>query len=205
MTTLMQLRRLVRSRMGVPVGDDFMTDAVLDDHINLALQTIDAEAHWPWTEVGEVVTLTNAAPDIVPTADWRVTRAVFYGEQELGLVAPGDLLRMFDFSADRPVAWCPIGDVLSVRPKPNGSIDVTHYYFRQSAWLADDVDVPRLPNEYTGAVVAKAAELLATRESSGGDTARHGTEYKSWIERMRKDMRRSTTGTHVRVRPGGWV
>jgi hypothetical protein len=43
MATLMELRRLTRSRLGIPVSDDFITDAVLDDHINLAVQAIEGE------------------------------------------------------------------------------------------------------------------------------------------------------------------
>jgi hypothetical protein len=205
MSNLMQLRRLVRSRMGVPMSDDFMPDSVLDDHINLALQTIDAEAHWPWAEVGEVVTLTPGDPDITPTTNWRATRAVFAGEVELGLAAPADVLRMFDRSADTPSVWCPMNDVVAIRPKPNSTIEVTHYFYAQCAWLADDGDQPSLPSQYMGAVIAKAAELLATRESSGGDVSRHSGEYEKWIARMRKDMRRSTGGIHVRVRPGSWI
>jgi len=204
-TNLMQLRRLVRARVGVPVTDDFLPDHILDDHINLACQTIDSEGRWPWNEVGEVVTLTGASPDIIPAEDWRSTRAVIHDQRELGLVAPADLLRVFDLTSDLPTVWCPMGDVIAVRAKPAGTIEVMHYYYRECMWLYDDNDSPRLPGAYTGALVAKAAELLATRESSGGDVSRHAEEYAKWVTRMRRETRRSTTGVHVRVRPGNWV
>lgn len=204
-TNLMQMRRLVRSRLGVPLDDDFMLDNILNDHINLALQTLDAEAHWPWTDATQAVTLTNAVPDIPPPTDWRATRAIFYEDREMELVSPGDLLRMFDVSQDIPTIWCPMSNVIAVRPKPNQPVTVTHYYYRQQVWLVDDADAPTLPGEYTGAVVAKAAELLSARESSGGDASRHGAEYTSWVNRMRRDLRRSTSSTRVRVRPGSWV
>src|SRR4051812_24996942 len=103
--TLMQLRRLVRSRMGIPIDDDFMQDTVLDDHINLALQAVSAEGHWPWDDAVEEVHLTAAAPDIVPSKDWRVTRGVIYGHAELALVAPVDLLMLNDVTADVPSVW----------------------------------------------------------------------------------------------------
>ena len=204
-TNLMQLRRLVRARVGVPLTDDFLPDHVLDDHINLACQTLDAEAHWPWTEAGDVVTLTPDAPDITPAMDWRATRAVVWQEKDLTLVAPADLLRIYAWTADSPAVWAPVGDVIAVRPKVNAPINVTHLYYRQCMWMYGDADVPMIPGEYTGAIVAKAAELLATRESSGGDVTRHGAEYDKWVARMRRDMRRSTSGVHVRVRPGGWI
>lgn len=204
-TNLMQLRRLVRSRLGVPLDDDFFSDSTLDDHINLALQTLDAEAHWPWTDVGEIVTLTPDRYDIAPPSDWRATRTIVYQQNELQLVAPADLMRYFDTSADIPQLWCPLSGAIAVRPKPNGTVKVSHYYYRQAMWLAQDTDTPDLPGEYLGAVVAKAAELLSTRESAGSDATRHGAEYTAWVNRMKRDMRRSTAGTHVRVRPGSWV
>ena len=204
-TNLMQLRRLVRARIGVPLTDDFLPDHVLDDHINLACQTLDAEARWPWAEMAETATLTSTSPDITPTDDWRATRAVLYQERELKLVAPADILRMSDLSSDLPAVWCPLNDVIAVRPKTASSVDVIHYFYRQCMWMADDADAPMIPGEYTGAIVAKAAELLATRESSGGDVTRHAAEYAGWVARMRRDTRRSTTGITVRVRPGSWL
>ena len=202
---LMQLRRLVRSRMGVPLDDDFMSDSVLDDHINLACQSLDAEAHWPWTDMAEAVTLTSTSPDIVPAMDWRATRSITYQKRELALVAPADLLRVFAWTSDVPTMWSPVNDLIAVRPKPNHAVEVIHHYYRQCMWMVEDGDTPMFPHEYTGAIVAKAAELLSARESSGGDAARHGTEYTGWVTRMRRDMRRSTGPVTVRVRPGGWV
>jgi len=203
--TLMHLRRLVRSRLGVPLDDDFMQDNVLDDHINLALQVIDAEAHWPWLEGSETAVLQPAMPYLVPAPGWRATKSVFFGDRELTLVAPGDIMRLWDYTADAPEVWCPVIGSISVRPKPAVSFLVNHFFYRTEDWLYDDGAMPSLPAAYTGAVVAKAAELLSARESSGGDATRHGAEYDKWIARMRRDLRRSTGPVKVRVRPGGWV
>lgn len=204
-TNLMQLRRLVRSRLGIPLDDDFMPDNVLDDHINLALQTIDAEAHWPWADALTSVAITPGDPGFTVEKDWRATRAVFYEDRELMFVAPADLLRWNDVNADVPSVWTVVGDRIDIRAIPNGDMPLTHLWYRQAAWLYKDAEAPSLPGEYTGAVVAKAAELLAQRESSGGDANRHAGEYVEWISRMRKDMRRSTPGARARVRPGSWV
>lgn len=203
--TLMQLRRLVRSRLGIPIDDAFMADRVLDDHINLAVQTIEAEARWPWTDAADLVTLNAEHPDIELSTDWRATRNVMFAGQELALVAPADVFTWFTDVAEIPKVWCPMGDVVVVRPTPSSDTQVLHYWYRQSVWLRDDEDTPMIPEQYGGAIVAKAAQLLAARESSGADTTRHGEEYSSWISRMRRDVRRSTGPTRTRVRPGGWV
>jgi hypothetical protein len=203
--TLMQLRRLVRSRLGIPINDDFMSDRVLDDAINLAVQTIEAEQHWPWTDVAELVTINATTPDIVPRPDWRATRAVLFGDQELALVSPIDMLRWAGATSSIPAVWAPVGEVISVRPTPSTDTELTHFYYRQSAWLRNDEDTPNIPEQYGGAIVAKASELLAARESSGGDAGRHSLEYKDWVQRMRRDVRTSTGPTRTRVRPGSWI
>jgi hypothetical protein len=64
--TLMQLRRLVRSRLGIPVADDFMPDHVIDDHVNLAIQAIESEFRWPWSDAG------HPAESAVAGHPWRV-------------------------------------------------------------------------------------------------------------------------------------
>ena len=203
--TLMQLRRLVRSRLGIPISDDFMPDRVLDDSINLAVQTIDAEGPWPWSDVAETVTIDAAHPDIVPKPDWRATRAVLVDNDELACVSSIDLLRYLNAASDAPAVWSPIGDVVAVRPTPSTAVVLTHLYYRQSAWLRDDEDVPYIPEQYSGAIVAKAAELLAARESSAADATRHANEFNAWINRMRSGTRTATGPTRTRVRPGSWV
>src|SRR3982750_1593238 len=202
--TLMQLRRLVRSRLGIPMSDDFMTDSVLDDAINLAMQTIDAENRWPWSEAAQIATISVDNPDIVPPDNWRTTRAVFYGESELAYISPLDMMTWLDdeASSDVPKVWSPLAGVIAVRPTPGAASDLRHYFYVQTPWLRDDDDVPLIPAQYAGAIVAKAAELLATRESSGGDAARHGVEFTAWLTRMRQDVRNVTGPTRTRVRPG---
>lgn len=202
--TLLQLRRLVRSRLGIPVADDFMPDNVIDDHVNLAVQSIESEFRWPWQDVVEEVTVTNAAPNIVLSPAWRATRAVFYGQTELQLIAPSDILSYDEIAGD-PRVWCPLGEVVAVRPVVATDTKLVHYWYTQPVWLREDTDVANIPDQYAGAIVAKASELLAARESSGGDTTRHGAEYTQMVTKMRRDVRRSTGPTRPRVRPGGWL
>jgi len=205
MATLMDLRRLTRSRLGIPVSDDFITDAVLDDHINLAVQAIEAEYHWPWSDVVEQVTITPDAPDIPQPDGYRATRSVFDGDTELGQVSAVDLLTWSGATSEVPRVWCPMVDTVAVRPVVQSDLALTHYWYRQPAWLRDDADVPSVPAQFIGAIVAKAAQLLSAREGAGADASRHGDEYNDWLERMRRDVRRTTGPTRVRVRPGGWI
>lgn len=200
----MTLRRLARSRLGIPVSDDFFTDPVIDDHLNLAVQAIDAEYRWPWSEIADLVTIDSTSPDIEMPAGYRATRSVFDDQIELSAVSPGDLQTWIN-TVGEPRVYCPMGGAVAVRPIVNGSRQLTHHWSRQPEWMANDDDEPTIPDQFTGAIVAKAAALLASREGAGADVGRHNDEYNTWLGRMRRDVRRSTGPTRVRVRPGGWL
>jgi len=202
---LMMLRRLVRARLGVPLADDFFTDDVLDDHINLAIQHIESENHWPWSDVIEQTLIGPDTADILLPLGYRATRALFDAETELHQVAPADLLSYTGAVGELPRVWCPMGAMISVRPAPATDTMLTHYWYRQPAWLSRDIDVPAIPDQFTGAIIAKAAELMSSREGAGADTVRHRDEYEDWVAMMRHEVRRTTTPTRVRVRPGGWI
>lgn len=205
-STLMTLRRLTRNQLGVPLSDDFFTDPIVDDHINMAIQQIDAEYRWPWNEVVDNVTITSAAPDIPVPEDWMATRGIYTTDGfELYYIAPGDLMAYESVTGEQPRVWCPMSSVIAIRPIPNGNTVLKHYWSCQSPWLQQDNDAPRIPAQFAGAVVAKAAALLASREGSGADVSRHQASAEDWVARLRREVRRSTGPTRVRVRPGGWV
>jgi hypothetical protein len=208
-TQLLHLRRLVRSRLGVPAGDQMFTDDQVDDHINLAVDTVDGEQRWPWQEQIDTVNLDEMSPDIALGPGWRATRGLFRDDQtELKLVSPSDVLSWYVSSTDvagLPEVWAPIGDRIVVRPLPSGAVRLVHFFYTQPVWLRSDDDEPDIPDQFIGAVIAKAAELLSTREDDRAAAAAHSIEYRDWIDRMRRDVRRSTTPVQIRVRPGSWL
>jgi hypothetical protein len=204
---LMTLRRLVRGRIGVPIQDDFFTDPVIDDHINLAIQAIESEYHWPWADGLDAVTLSAGSPGLPYPSDYRATRTIMDGPIELTAVAPGDLMTFLGFTntSATPAVYCPMDDVIMIAPVPASDRSLTHYWYRQPAWLVDDIDRCLIPDRFTGAIVAKASSLLSSREGANADATRHGQEFTEWIARMRRDVRQTTSPMRVRVRPGGWL
>jgi hypothetical protein len=200
-TTLSLLLRLVRERIGVPLSDSFMTDDVLTDQINQALLTLDTEQRWPWMEVVANLNVpagTQVAP--VPS-DWRATRALFNSSgNELALRSPTDILAVT--STGEPAGWSVIGPGIALAPIPSSDVVLTHYYYRQTQRLAVGTDVAGVPDQYIEAIVCKAAELLSAREDDQTARAAHGADYDKWVNRMRRDVRRSTGPVVPRVRPG---
>lgn len=203
MTTLMQLRRLTRSRLGVPIADDFFDDATLDDNINLAIAAITAENRWPWNERAEPVYLAAGDESFLVPDQWSATRSLFVGDREVSLVSPTDLARWSTTITGPPRVWTPLNDRIAVRPTGGG--ELIHSYFVDELWLVEDSYSPTMPSRFAGAIVAKAAELLAVREDDRAAAAAHAAEYSSWLVRMRKDVRTSTGPTIPRVRPGSQI
>lgn len=189
--------------MGVPTSDDFFTDSVLTDTINEAQATIEAEQRWPWLEYAGNQTLTAGTTAFTVPLDWRATRAVFNGASELALVSPTDIMRIQ--GSGGPSAWSVRGNQVLVAPSASSDVTLTHYYYRVSMPLVLDTDTVVMPDQFTDSIVCKAAELLSAREDDNGARQAHATDYSRWVDRMKRDVRRSTGPVRVRVRPGGWI
>lgn len=204
MSTLVQLRRLVRQRLGLPVSDDFFTDDVLTDLINLAIDTIEEEYRWPWMETVDAPTVASDGKVPLPV-DYRTTRALFSDDNELLGVSSSDLLQFPVTYQSRPRQWAQVGDALLVRPRPDTTYVLTHLYYRATVPLVSDYDRPALPSRFAGVVVAKAAELSAQREDDRTAAAAHFADYLAGVTRMRRSLRINTKPVRIRVRPGGWI
>lgn len=202
---LMQLRRRTRSRLGVPVADQFFTDDVLDDHINLAADVLDSEQWWPWREAVVTQVILAGGSGFTPPEDWRATRSLFVGSDEIINIAPSDLMLRPVAWQGRPEVWSIMGNDIEIRPYPDADYTLTHVYYRLRTELIEDDDVLDMPAQYAGAVVAKAAELLSVREDNRPGAAAHLAEYMTWVNRMRRDVRRSTGPIRIRVREGSWI
>jgi hypothetical protein len=202
-TALVDFRRLTRARMGVPTSDDFFTDTVLTDAINLALGIVEEEHYWPWAQ--RVAPAMITAGTVAKVTQWRATRALFTtAGDELTLVSINDLYATTR-PAGTPQAWADNGSDIVVSPIPADGYTVTHIFYVSPAPLALDADVPDLPPSMADVVVAKAAELLSAREDDQTARAAHGNDYAKWVQRMLRSQRRSTGPLKVRVRPGGWI
>ena len=201
---LLRIRRLVRARLGVPASDRFFSDDVIDDHINLAIETIDTEYRWPWFDAVATMSVLAGSRSFALPPDWRVTRAVFYNNAELAGVAPADLARRTP-SEGVPEVWAQIASTIAIDPYPSSDIEVGLLYYSRSRQMENDRDELTMPAQFVGAVVAKAAELLCVREDDSAQAESHRAEYSSWLGRMRREVRRTTAPVSVRVRDGSWV
>lgn len=205
MTTLLQLRRRTRSRLGVPVSDQFFDDGVLDDHINLAIDSVQTEHRWPWLETFATFDTVGGVDNYPVPDNWFAQRAVYIGDDELPFIAPSDLMVRPADQGGRPDVWALVNRRIYLRPVPSGVYTVKLLYYRDVFDLVDDDDVLDMPDQFSAAVIAKSAELLSLREDDRGAAAAHAAEYAEWIQRLRRSTRRSTGPVRIRVREGSWV
>jgi hypothetical protein len=206
--SLVYLRRAVRIRLGSPVTDDFFTDDVLTDTINLAINQIEEQQMWPWTEGLDYPVLTASNGTVTLPADWRATRNLAIGSPwnyELEARAPGDILRWPSNYAGIPRVYAEIGAGLQIRPLPDSAYTLNHHYYRQTPLLVNDTDSPLMPDRFSGAIVANTALLLAEREGNRQLAQLYQADVTNWMTLMRRATRRFTAPTVPRVRPGSWI
>jgi hypothetical protein len=203
---LIQLRRLIRTSAGLSPSDDFFTDDVLNDVINMAIDEVEDEARWPWQQATEVVTVA-AGTAVIPVPEmWRATKALFDDIRELREVSITDALAWSTLNLGAPQVWAQDTEQVLVRPAPGSEMVLTMVFYMVPIPLVLDTDMPMMPASFArGAVVAKAAELVYTREGERSQAADKLAAYEKWITRMRRDGRRSTGPPRVRIRPGGWL
>jgi hypothetical protein len=203
MANLMQLRQSVRARLGVGVNDNFVTDELIDSHINIAVQTIEAEGLWPWQERRVTLTTTANVEELALPTDWSRNRALKHQLNEIHHVVPYDLDRYRGSGV--PSHYSIIGNKMLLGPTPSSAMEVTLYYYKTPAYLAEDRSTPELPARYYPAVIAKAAELMSIREDDRASAGSHLAEYLQWTNRMRRENRTTSRPAGRRIRPGGWV
>jgi hypothetical protein len=200
-TALVDLRRRVRQRMGVPASDDFFTDQVLNDAINEAIGTVETEHNWPWAERVEQTTAVNGV--LTKSARWSTTRGLFTpAGDELRLVSLSDLLSVGGATGS-PQVYADSGTDILIAPISNAAL--VHVYYEAPVDLVLDTDEPDLPDSMAGAVISKAAELLSAREDDQAARQAHAKDYDKWVQRMLASQRNTTGPLRVRVRPGGWI
>lgn len=204
MANLLQLRRMVRTRLGVTQTDAFFRDDKIDDAINNAIVTFEAERNWPWQLRQVDITLTDATGVVPLPTDWQSTRAVWQSDNELTYVAPYDLQRWGTATGDAD-AFSLIGRTMELRPRPATGTVITHQYHRTATLMSEDTDEPDMPANSYPAIVAKAAQLCSTREDDRPSAQAHLLEYEQWLQRLVRTTREQTRPVGRRIRRGSWI
>lgn len=180
---LTTLRTEVRTRTGIPTDDSLITNAVLTQLVNAAVQHISTERDWPWLEKSANLTTANGTPDYAPPADWTRTVSVVGANgvplvrkpiAELDYMAGSGTPRFFGIFADRVL----------LKPVPNSVENLTHRYITVAPALVGDADTPTIPVPYHHAIVEYAAYLAFRRVGNISEAGGALAGYETWKATM---------------------
>lgn len=200
------LRTALRNRVGVSDYDGFFTDARLTDLINEAIQVVSSEEDWPWLQTTETIATVNGTQAYAPAADWLRTKALIIDGYDA--MQWRSLQEIREYGSDYlglPVVYTVYGDQILFGPTPGAAYSVTHDYIKQEPELAVSDDEPIMPSQFHGAILAQAAHLASLRAGDMSRVQAFGSEYSTWLNRMRDHRRRSSSPLRVRVRPGSGI
>lgn len=195
MSTLIQLRASLRTRLGVPASDAYYTDAVCTELVNAALHYNETEQAWPWLEKDVVLFTAAGVVTYALPADYRST---------IGLSDPSgfDLeqtdaktVRLLITAVGAPKMWDVLGTNLRVAPAPTGIQALNHNYVGTETDLAADGDTPKLPAVWHQAVVECAAWFAFRRAHNAPDAGAAKAAYDGWVEQMKVEAPRYSKDT----------
>lgn len=206
-----QLRTAVYANIGSDPNDGLLTPTAINSFINRALHSLEQEAEWPWLEMQETINVVAGTTSYTPGAsggNWLRTRWL---EDQNGKnmewfshVELDD--RYSNSSTGQPKTFSVYGDQINIRPIPDGSYTLTHFYQRSEADLVNDTDTPVIPATYHTLIVDYASYLAfrASRETERANEALQA--YKDSVKQMwSRAKRRVDLPGKVRVRPGSWL
>lgn len=188
-----ELRATVHRRSGI----DYATQA-LNDLINEATDAIAAEGDWPWLESFAFLTTVPGTGTYVMPTDWQRTRSVTVDGDEIPFLSVRDI----DDDTEA-LGYSTSGDSFTISPTPSAVHTVRMRYLLSETVMVADVDVPRLPAHYHGAIVAWAVAEAYRRKGNLRMADAYAREYDSWVKRIKKGITRTTGPRRIRVRAGG--
>jgi hypothetical protein len=197
-----------RRALGASQNDPLRSLPVIQDAVNEALQCISEERDWPWLQETSQHTVVASDPVVALPSDWVSTNELrIENHSPLQLVSHAELLHSYPSTSDvgRPLVFAEYAGELHLRPIPDGTYTLVHYYQRSESRLSQDNEVPLLPEWAADACVAKAAELVCEQT---GDTQRqevYSRKYRGWIDRLSDRQNRTTATPRIRVRRGSYI
>lgn len=192
---------------GYPTDDQLVTETVIDEAVNSALQLIADEADWPWLHakatlntVANTATyaLTTVASDLLFVERLTDPNGYPITERE-----PFELEETYANTPGTPEFFAVSEDNIFFRPIPNAVLAYSLYYVRAEKTLTADTDTPYLPSRYHDAVVAFASGFVHEIGERPERAAASMNRYeKVWRPRMSRAVERTSTPRQMRIRPG---
>lgn len=201
------LRTAVRDRLLMSTTDAAGTDPQINSLINEALHLIETEnpAGWDWLRVPfNFATVANterytfaaiAAGSTIPISGGihafvsveRTVPGSTSGPMPMTRLPRRQAQELYPFTlAQPPEVWYAEGLQLGLKPVPDSVYTISGIAIAAESDLAADGTSPIMPAMFHGAIVEKAAALLARRDQNPGKAAECEKMYADWVGRMRR-------------------
>jgi len=198
MADLTALRARLLNDLGFPSDDAHFTTTILDSLINSALEDIATDYDWPWLQIETTFPTVNAQQAYTPPAGW--TRTVWISDdhgRDIQAVQRRDLIQ-YDGTVGRPHVYAISAEKIRLGPTPNAVITMSHGYIGKETALASPTDVPLCP--YPGLIIAYAGARAARKLDDSTLLSMFQIEKKEQIDRIKDNMRRTSSPISIRTR-----
>lgn len=205
-----QIRARAYELTGLQASDPLAQVGMVNRHIDSALRTVAADHDWPWLIHESTINLVGGTGDYpaptgwVKTVDLAITQGSSLGPLTYISTLALDELYIDQAQQGSPRHYSISGDLIRLRPIPDGAGLAVHRWKSGEPELVLDTDSPEMPPEYHDQLVELVAAMMlgSTRDARSGE---YWQRYTAWARRLRDEQSRKVGAHRIRVRPGGWV
>lgn len=198
------MRAAVYVRLGVSTSDGLLTAAAINDAINEASHSLNAEMDWEWLQAVETITTVAGTDLYTPAANWQRTIDLrLSDDRTMPFFSPMKLRERWALmGSGEPAEWAIDVNQILLRPVPAGVTAMRHTYLINDPDLTADSDIPLVPASEHYAIVELATVLTLRRDSSNPRATLAQAAYDAWLARARAKRRRVDRPYKVNVRRG---
>lgn len=193
-------RSAVKTRMGLnsAVTDGLLTDSVINQQLQFALDDIASEFDWPWLQTTATINFSSGTA-ATPSRYKKILDLSLNGERLNRLTLDEVLANDYTYPG-----WYQEGPTLKTYPSGMTQAGVTCHYYQLETELDDDADTPLLPQEHHQTWVLRACCYCASIRRDQALKAELDSEYQAGLRRMRDDVERYAGARQVRRMRNNW-
>lgn len=207
MSTLDELRVLVKDRGQIADDDFHLTPQRLTRIVNAALRKVSLTEDWPWLYAESQIATVAGTNTYSAPSDFNRVYSIHHNDNGDQLQRRGvRYVESFDTNArGRPSVYAIKDDEIIVAPTPDSAYTLNLTYVRFEPKLASDTSVPLIPDGYMDGVIEWGA-YLANRAVNNSERAEESRRaFREWLTDARDNVNRGQESLRIRVRSGSMI
>lgn len=186
-----ELRTEIKNRLAIPSsGDGLITDTVVNQAIEDALNVFVSTRDWPWMLTSSMLAFPANVGESPLPCDFVRAKELVINDEPVTYVDLNQFLEIDE--AGYPYVWTIVGSTVKIYPVGTQMVYGTMYYYKTEPELVADTSVPLMPAFLHQWIVAYGAYLCALRRQDEGRAQVYLAQSNDLLNRMRDDVRRKT-------------